>query len=184
MDEFIGVVKLFAGNFAPQGWAFCNGQIMSIAQYSALYSLLGTTYGGNGTTTFALPNLLGRVAVGAGNGAGLPAVPAGQMAGAASVTLTTQQMPVHTHSQQVATQAATTSAPSNSVVPGTPNGTTSTSEESVAINNMVTAAGATLTPLAAGAIGNAGGNQPVSVMPPYLGMNYIICLNGVYPSRS
>ncbi|GAB3672685.1 tail fiber protein [Hymenobacter agri] len=184
MDEFIGIVKLFAGSYAPQNWAFCNGQILPINQYQALFSLLGTTYGGNGTTTFALPNLMGRVAVGAGSGAGLPVVQPGQAAGAASVTLTTNNLPAHTHLQQVATQTATTSVPGNSVLPGKPNGVTSGSEESVAINNMVTASGATLTPLAAGAIGNTGGNQAVNVMPPYLGMNYIICLNGVYPSRS
>ncbi|PJJ54404.1 phage tail protein [Hymenobacter chitinivorans] len=188
MDEaFIGSIVLFAGNFAPKNWAFCDGSLLSIAQNSALYSILGTTYGGNGQTTFALPDLRSRVPVHANNGQAGPgqqAVQLGEVAGTRNVTLLAAQMPAHTHVQQVATQAATTSAPSATVVPGTPNGVTSGSEESVAINNMVAASGATLVPLAPTAIGVAGGSQPVSVMQPYLGLNYIICLFGIYPSRN
>jgi microcystin-dependent protein len=184
MDEYIGIVKLFAGTFAPKGWAFCNGQLMSIAQNSALYSILGTTYGGDGQTTFGLPNLAGRVAVGAGNGQGTPPVQSGEMAGTSSVTLTTQQMPAHTHLQNAATQAATAAAPASTMVPAMPNGVTATTEEAVNVNGYIAAQGATLTPLAPTAIGIAGSNQPFSVMQPYLGMNYIICLEGVYPSRS
>ena len=96
-SPFIGQITLFAGNFAPRGWAFCNGQLLSIAQNTALFSILGTTYGGNGQTTFALPDLRGRVPVHAGQGPGLSNYDLGQQGGAESVTLTTAQMPAHTH---------------------------------------------------------------------------------------
>ena len=188
MDEaFIGSIVLFGGNFAPKGWAFCDGSLLQIAQNSALYSILGTSFGGNGSTTFGLPDLRSRVPVHSNNGQpgpGQQPVRLGESGGASNVTLSSQQMPIHTHLQQVATQAATTSAPSNTVVPGSPNGITSVSEEAVNVNNMVAASGATLTPLSPNAIGTAGGNQPVSVMQPYLGLNYIICLYGLYPSRN
>src|SRR5687767_4324920 len=97
MDEFIGIVKIFAGNFAPRGWMFCQGQLLSIAQNTALFSILGTTYGGNGQTTFALPDLRGRVPVGVGQGPGLPSMSLGEMSGATSATMTIQNMPAHTH---------------------------------------------------------------------------------------
>src|SRR5690606_18132066 len=97
MEEFIGVVKIFAGNFAPRGWAFCQGQIMSIAQNTALFSLLGTTYGGNGQTTFGLPDLRGRVAIGTGAGPGLTNIVGGQVGGLEKVTLTINELPAHTH---------------------------------------------------------------------------------------
>src|SRR5690606_41832021 len=97
MDEYIGIVKLFAGNFPPRGWAFCNGQIMSIAQNTALYSILGTTYGGDGRTTFALPNLGGRVPVGTGKSTTGSNYTAGQMAGQENVTLLQTEIPQHTH---------------------------------------------------------------------------------------
>ena len=183
MDEYIGIVKLFAGTFAPRGWAYCDGSLLSIAQNTALFSILGTTYGGNGQTTFALPDLRSRVPVGAGNGPGLTAVVPGQMAGANNVTLLASQMPQHTHLQTVATQAATVAAPSNSQLPAVPNGVTLGSEESVSIKAFGPATGAT-TVLASNSIGVAGGNQPFSVMPPYTGMNYIICLQGIFPSRN
>lgn len=180
MDEYIGIVKLFAGSFAPQNWAYCDGSLLSISQYSALYSILGTTYGGNGTTNFALPDLRGRVAVGAGNGPGLsPRVP-GQRAGTENVTLTQQQMPAHTHLQQFSSGAATSSAPAGNVLAQT-NGTTG-DEQVVAVNAY--GAATTLVPGSPAAIGAAGGSQPLGIMPPFMGMNYIICLNGVYPSRS
>jgi microcystin-dependent protein len=180
MDEaYIGSIVLFGGNFAPKNWAFCDGSLINISQNSALYAILGTTYGGDGRTTFALPDLRNGQA-----GPGQQAVQLGERGGSNAVTLSSQQMPIHTHLQQVATQAATTSAPSNTVVPGSPNGITSVSEEAVNVNNMVAASGATLTPLSPNAIGTAGGSQPVSVMQPYLGLNYIICLYGLYPSRN
>jgi microcystin-dependent protein len=181
MDEaYIGAIVLFAGNFAPRGWAFCDGSLQQIAQNQALFSILGTTYGGNGQTTFALPNLMGRVAVGAGNGAGLPPVPAGQAAGAASVTLTTQQMPAHTHTQQFANVLSTTNSPAGNVV----SQITAADGDGIALTASGYApATSALVAGAPQAISPAGGSQPVGIMQPYLGMNYIICLNGVYPSR-
>lgn len=180
MDEYIGIIKLFAGNFAPRGWMFCNGQILSISQYQAVYSLLGTYYGGNGQTTFALPDLRGRVPVGAGQGAGLPSIVQGQTGGAATTTLTTANLPAHTHGQQFVSGAATADTPAaglslaqtNGSVPGTGDTTTT---------NIYGSAGA---PVAGGQTAAAGGNQPVSMMQPYLGLNYIICVEGIYPSRS
>ena len=180
MDEFIGIVKLFAGNFAPRGWAFCDGSLLPINQNQALFAILGTIYGGNGSTTFALPDLRGRVAVGAGNGPGQQPVQPGQMAGAASVTLTTQQLPAHTHAQQVSSANATTSNPAGNI-PAVANGVGS-DEGAVTVNTYGPAS--SLVPANQTAIGMTGNNQPVSVMQPYSGMNYIICLEGVFPSRN
>ena len=179
MDEYIGIVKLFAGTFAPRGWAFCNGQLMSISQNSALFSILGTIYGGDGQTTFGLPNLMGRVAVGAGTGAGLSTVQPGELAGTSSVTLTTQQLPAHTHAEQYANTAATTNAPGGNVL-AQPNGADADGNP-IAIKAYAPAG----SPVAAAptAIGATGNGMPVNIMPPYLGMNYIICLEGVYPPR-
>lgn len=180
MDEFIGIVKLFAGLYAPQGWAFCNGQLLNISQNTALFAVIGTTYGGNGTTTFALPNLMGRVAVGAGSGAGLPAVVAGQMAGSASVTLTTAQLPAHTHGQQYLTGAATAATPTNGLSLAQTNGSVPGTGDTTATNIY----GSAGNPVAGGQTSAAGSSQPVNTMPPYLGMNYIICLQGLFPPRS
>src|SRR5215210_2000666 len=105
MEGYIAEIRLFAGNFAPRGWAFCSGQILSIAQNTALFSLLGTTFGGNGQTTFALPDLRGRVAVGPGQGPGLPAVNLGQVSGEPTHTLIITEMPAHNHTTQVTPRA-------------------------------------------------------------------------------
>src|SRR5215510_8922011 len=105
MDAFIGMIVMFGGNFAPRGWAFCNGQLLSIAQNTALFSILGTTYGGNGQTTFALPNLQGRVAIHPGQSPGTSNYVLGESAGTESVTLTTNQMPMHTHAATVTINA-------------------------------------------------------------------------------
>jgi microcystin-dependent protein len=180
MDEYIGIVKLFAGTYAPRGWAFCDGSLLSIAQNNALFAVIGITYGGNGTTTFALPDLRSRVPVGAGNGPGLPSVVPGQMAGSANVTLTTGQLPMHTHAQMVSTQNGTGS-PNNTQVLAVPEGTTANGEN-VTIQAFGPVSG--LTTLAPNSIGPTGNNQPLDIMPPYTGMNYIICLQGVYPPHS
>src|SRR5687768_16920561 len=111
---FIGQIVLFAGNFAPRGWAFCQGQILSIAQNTALFSILGTTYGGNGQTTFALPDLRGRVPVGTGQGPGLPSMNLGQVAGEPTHTLIITEMPAHNHSAQVNITASSAEADSTS----------------------------------------------------------------------
>ena len=178
MDEYLGIVKLFAGSFAPNGWAFCDGRLLAISSNSALYSILGTTYGGDGTTTFGLPDLRSRIPVGAGNGPGLsPRVP-GEIAGAESVTLTGQQLPMHTHTLGVSNVAGTTNSPANGVL------AQANYTDNDGNNFAVNAYGATANAQAAAtAISPAGSSQPVSIMPPVLGMNYIICTEGLYPSR-
>ncbi|HEX6293193.1 MAG TPA: tail fiber protein [Herpetosiphonaceae bacterium] len=182
MEGYIAEIRLFAGNFAPRGWAFCNGQILSIAQNTALFALLGTTYGGNGQTTFALPDLRGRVAVSPGQGPGLPAVNLGQMSGEPTHTLIITEMPAHNHTTQVTNHAfdegfgggGNSSVPTNnywsSVASGAPyNTTTNTAMNPGAVQVVV---------------GVAGGSQPHNNMQPYLGVNYIICMEGIFPSRN
>jgi microcystin-dependent protein len=172
-EAYIGSIVLFAGNFAPRGWAFCQGQLLPIAQNSALFSILGTTYGGNGQTTFALPDLRGRAPIGTGQGPGLTNVALGQQAGSESVTLTVSQMPAHNHLVACDAAAADNAVPTNNY-PGNPG----------------SLSGATLygpTPTATmgpAMISAAGGSQPFSVQQPYLGLNYIICLEGIFPSRN
>jgi microcystin-dependent protein len=168
MEPFLGQLMLVPYNFAPQGWAFCNGQIMSIAQNSALFSLLGTTYGGNGQTTFALPDLRGRVAINSGQGPGLQNYSLGEVAGSESVTLLSTQMPAHTHLVGASTGSA--QATPDNAFPG--------SDGSTQIYDM--AASTTMNPQM---IQPAGGSQPHENRQPYLVLNYIIALQGVYPSR-
>jgi microcystin-dependent protein len=169
-EPFIAEVKLFAGNFAPRGWAFCNGQILSIAQNTALFSLLGTTYGGNGTTTFALPDLRSRSPISAGQGPGLPNYQLGQTGGVAAVTLLAGQLPAHNHSLAAA-GAATTGTPSSGVALAT----TATAKVYRGPTNLTTMA----LPLT-----STGGNQAHENRQPYLGLNFIIALQGIYPSRN
>lgn len=174
-EPFIAEVVMFAGNFAPRGWAFCQGQVLAIAQNTALFSLLGTTYGGNGQTTFALPDLRGRVPVGTGQGPGLPSMTLGEVAGEPSHTLNVNEMPAHTHSAQVGAQ----SGAGNSTSPSGATWATSSSRDalySTSAPNAQMSAGVT--------VGAAGGSQPHNNMQPYLGMNYIIALEGIYPSRN
>ena len=169
MEPFLGQLMLVPYNFAPQGWAFCNGQIMSIAQNSALFSLLGTPYGGNGQTTFALPDLRGRVAISAGQGPGLQNYSLGEVAGSESITLISTQMPAHTHLVGASTGSA--QATPDNAFPG--------SDTSTQIYDL--AASTTMNPQM---IQPAGGSQPHENRQPYLVLNYIIALQGVYPSRS
>lgn len=169
MDPFIGEIKIFTGNFAPYGWAFCNGQTMNITQNTALFSLLGTMYGGDGKTTFALPNLQGRAPMHTGAGPGLTPRNVGQTGGDASVTLISSEMPQHSHvPQSVAT--ATVSTTTGSVWAGGSRGSTL----------YATAAN---TPMNPGALGVAGGSQPHNNMQPYLPMSFIIALQGIFPPR-
>lgn len=180
MEGYISEIRMFAGNFAPRGWAFCQGQILSIAQNTALFSLLGTTYGGNGQTTFALPDFRGRVAVGTGQGPGLPSVNLGEMSGAPTHTLIITEMPAHNHTAQATVNAVSATGNSASPASALPAG-------SSARDNQYSNAAAS-TQMAAGmvgvTIGIAGGSQPHNNMQPYLGMNYIICMEGIYPSRN
>lgn len=175
MDPFIGEIKMFAGNFAPRGWAFCHGQLLPIAQNAALFSLLGTTYGGNGTTDFALPDLRGRVPVGFGQGPGLTNRSLGQASGAESVTLQVSQLPAHDHpfSVKASSGLPTTVSPTGAVL---------SAGSGPREANFAPAPGDTA--MAAQATGTAGTGSPIPVMNPSLGMNFIIALEGIFPSRN
>ncbi len=174
MEGTIGEIRMFAGNFAPRNWALCQGQILSIAQNTALFSILGTTYGGNGQTTFALPDFRGRTAVGPGQGPGLPNVTLGEVAGETTHTLTSTEMPQHTHLMQV------NNSTSNMATTGSGNYLNSKTES----GESTSSSGGALVNLNANAVGIAGSSLPHNNMPPYLGMNYIICLFGIFPSRN
>ena len=179
MDEFIGIVKLFAGNFAPRYWMLCDGRMLSKQKYSGLFSLLGNTYGGDGISTFALPDLRGRVAVGVGQGTRLSPVNLGEAGGVESVTLILPEMPTHTHFVTVRLNAGSdtnmTDIASGNVLANEKRGGTDapaiyTSDANVA---QMRDDAATTTVLA------EGGSQPHENRQPYLGLNYIICLSGV-----
>lgn len=179
MEEYIGMIKLFAGNFSPRGWAFCEGQILSIASNTALFSLLGTTYGGNGQTTFALPDLRGRMAIGMGQGPGLSAYSQGEKVGTESITMTLLNMPAHTH--VVTGNAAIPVNDSNADTEGPVGaylGTPSTAIYSSSTNAFAAPAAIQATAMPTGS------NQPFSIVQPVLGLCYIICLQGLYPSRN
>jgi microcystin-dependent protein len=179
MEGTIAEIRLFAGTFAPRSWLFCNGQTMSIAQNTAMFSLLGTTYGGNGQTTFGIPDFRGRVAVGTGTGPGLPSISLGQIAGTPTVTLLSTNMPAHNHT---ITGNLTPKAASDGALVNDPTGRNigpgSFYSGSPELANMAPIAATGLT------VSVAGGSQPFSIMPPYLGMNYIICQIGIFPSRN
>lgn len=174
MDEFIGIIKLFAGNFAPRGWAFCHGQLLAISQNTALFSILGTTYGGDGITTFALPDLRSRVPAGAGAGPGLSYTDLGEMGGSEDTTLLLQNMPMHNHRATVkaSSQFASGDSPSGRYPGMNPTG------EGMYDDTANTSMGEGMVE-----VGMAGGSQPFSIRQPYLGLNYIISLQGIYPSR-
>ncbi len=171
---YIAEISMFGGNFAPRNWAFCNGQILSIAQNTALFSLLGTTYGGNGQTTFALPDLQGRLPMHPGQGPGLSAHSLGEKSGSESVTLTNGQMPMHTHASAAGAGTALDSAIPVGRYPSTPASGTPYAD----------AGGAQMAGGGGGSVGSAGGNQPHNNLMPSLCINFIICLFGVYPSRN
>jgi microcystin-dependent protein len=180
MDAFLGSVMLFGGNFAPRNWALCQGQILSIAQNTALFSLLGTTYGGNGQTTFALPDLRGRAVVGAGQGPGLSDYELGQVGGVENTTLITMQMPAHSHAVSMkitpgsSTSAASTN-PTNAVYAPDGGGNPAYSGSP---NATMAAYQAVLT------TSPTGSNIPFSNRNPFLGLNYLICTSGIFPSRN
>lgn len=178
MEAYIGSIILFAGNFAPRGWAYCQGQILPIAQNTALFSLLGTTYGGNGQTTFGLPDLRSRVPVGQGQGTGLSAWQLGEMNGTESVTLLSTQMPAHNHNVQVSVGEADTATANNNYL-AMANGAFGTDQITVNTYNGTPSA-----TLGVNSISVAGGNQPHTNIQPSLGLNYIICLEGIFPSRN
>jgi microcystin-dependent protein len=181
MEGTLAEIRMFAGNFAPRSWQLCNGQLLSIAQWTAVFALVGTTYGGNGQTTFGLPDFRGRIARGAQNaqGPGLSPVDLGEMSGSPSVTLLTNNLPIHTHPL-----TGTVNPTGNSGVGGLSDDPTGrrfagkqiyTGNPSDVVN--MAAAASTL------AIGAIGGSQPLGTLPPYLGMNFIFCVEGIFPSR-
>lgn len=184
-DPFIGEIRIFAGNFAPKAWELCQGQLLNIASNTALFAILGTTYGGNGQTTFGLPDLRGRVPVGTGQGPGLSNYDLGQVSGVEQGALLTTQLPVHTHPLSNATfaigaysGAGNSRNPAGAVFAKEAAGVTQTYSSESADATMAANV------LKAGQLGAAGGGQPVSLMQPYLTLNYIICVSGVFPSRN
>jgi microcystin-dependent protein len=180
MEGTIAEIRMFAGTFAPRNWAFCAGQLMSISQNTALFSILGTTYGGNGQTTFALPDFRGRVAVGTGQGPGLSNIQLGEVAGESSVTLLSTQMPQHNH-----TINGSASGLANNANPtGNSLGIAVVASGNAPVNAYINTAPSAANALNPQTCGIAGGSQPHNNMQPYLGMNYIICLFGIFPSRN
>lgn len=171
MEAFIGQITLFAGNFAPRSWSFCNGQLLSIAQNTALFSILGTTYGGDGVTTFALPNLQGRVAIHPGQSAGGSSYVLGEVGGTENVSILISNMPTHNHIVQ-ATETGTSSDPKN-LVPA---------NESVNRNLIYgDPDGTTMLPAMTLPMG---GNIPINILQPFECINFIICTQGIFPSRN
>jgi microcystin-dependent protein len=180
MTPCVGEIRAFGGNFAPAGWQLCDGSLLPISQYETLYTLLGTTYGGNGTTTFGVPDLRGRLLLSQGTGQGLSPRVLGQTGGTEYVTLLTANMPGHTHAAQASTAPATAhtptgcflAAPVDTTTPGT---------------NLVeylpdTVPGFTLSPLDPATVSSIGGSQPHENRMPFVAITYIIALFGVYPS--
>ncbi len=171
-EPFIAEIRIFAGNFAPRNWAFCNGQNLPVAQNTALFSLVGTTYGGDGRTTFGLPNLQGRAPMHPGRGPGLTDRRLGENSGVETASVTEAQIATHSHTARGSENSAVAGAPANNYVArGGGRGVNS-------YLNQDTSAGPTKELLP------TGGGQPHNNMQPYLAMNFIIALQGLYPSRS
>jgi microcystin-dependent protein len=178
---YLGQITMFAGNFAPRGWMFCNGQALPIQQYAALFSLLGTNYGGNGTTTFQLPNLQSRLPVCQGQGPGLSNYNIGQVGGNTTVNLVLANMPNHTHILNATQTLATTVTIGNSTLPAQPAGPSGSPHfYSLPVSDQPAP---TPQVMAAGACGFAGGNQPHNNMMPSLCISFIIAFSGSFPSR-
>jgi microcystin-dependent protein len=165
-EPFLSEIRLFSFNFAPKGWALCNGQLLPINQNQALFALLGTTYGGDGRVNFALPNLQGRVAIHSGAGHTL-----GERAGEQAHTLTMGEMPAHTHTAMASPTSGTQNIPANNLM---------LSQRAAEIYH----APSNLTPMAAGTLANAGGSQSHLNMQPYLVLNFSIALQGIFPSQN
>lgn len=173
-EPFIGEIKMFGGNFAPRGFAFCDGQLLSISQNTALFAILGTTYGGDGRTTFGLPDLRGRVPVHAGTGPGLSSYRIGQKGGTETTTITVANLPAHSHpyAAPAVSEDGNTSVPTGAVPGGTK------------VLDKEYSTEAPNTTMKSGAVGNTGGNQAIDNVQPYGTINYIIALVGIFPSRS
>lgn len=180
MDGTMSEIRMFAGDFAPRNWAFCQGQTLNINTNQALFALLGVTYGGNGITTFMLPNFAGRTPMGAGNAVGVKSYQLGEVSGSETVSCTLSNMPMHTHAsgtEKVAIKTFSGEGDTNS-----PTNNTLAALSGLYSDNP---ANTTLRPIStAFNLSVTGGSQPINVRQPYLGMNYIICLYGIFPSRS
>lgn len=170
-QPYIGEIRMFAGNFPPAGWAFCEGQLLPISENDALFNLIGTTYGGDGQETFALPDLRGRVPIHFGTGPGLSSRILAETGGAEEVTLTTQQIPAHTHPVRATQAIADQPLPQNHLLARPTNSDIYTGDPPD-------------TSLAANAIGPTGGSQPHTNFQPYLCVNFIISLFGVFPQQN
>jgi microcystin-dependent protein len=170
---YVGEIRMFGGSFAPAGWAFCSGQIMPISENDVLFTLIGTTYGGDGQETFALPNLMGRVPIHMGQGRGLSNYIIGEMAGTETVTLTPQQIPAHNHTAQAQSGSGNQSSPQGGVWAAASTSIYTTTAPTPPSNNFNTSL-----------INLAGGSQPHENMMPYLTISFIISLFGIFPSQS
>jgi microcystin-dependent protein len=175
-DQYIGEIRQFGFNFAPSGWFLCQGQLLSISQYQALFAVLGTTYGGNGTTNFALPNLQGRMPAHQGTGGGTTFV-IGQIAGSETVTVLTANLPPHNHNVNVVGSAGNLANPSNTAY------LAGTTENPVGAKVDHYSASTPTTTLAAGSVSLAGNGIPISIQQPYLVINMCIAYTGIFPSR-
>jgi microcystin-dependent protein len=169
-SPFIGEIRMFGGNFAPAGWAFCSGQLMPISENDALFALIGTTYGGDGQETFGLPDLQGRLPMHMGTGAGLTTRVIGESGGVETVTLTVNQIPVHSHAPLAVSGNGNQATPQNGVWAGVTTSIYTTNPPTIAFN-------ATLG-------GNTGGSQPHENLMPFLAVSFIISLFGIFPSQN
>ncbi len=187
MTPLLAQISMFGGSFAPRGWAFCNGQLLAVSSNSALFSLLGTTYGGDGQTTFALPDLRGRMPMQWGDGPGLTTKRLGQRGGAEQTTLSILNMPTHTHAAiatpNLTLQASNSKGNSDEAAGNVPANTSEDNYGPVSSPPATMAAGAVTGTVAVQNM-NAGGNTPFDQMPPYLCVSFIIATEGIYPSRS
>ncbi len=169
-EPFVGEIRMFAGNFAPRGWALCDGQLLAVSQNDALFSLLGTIYGGDGRTTFGLPDMRGRIPIHAGSGPGLTPRNLGVKAGSENVTLTLNEIPAHTHDYNGSSQTGDQNTAANNVVAGR-TGDPTYVEDAASVN------------MASSAVGNSGGSDSHTNLMPCICINFIIALIGIYPSR-
>jgi len=175
-DQFLGEIRIMGFNFAPTGWALCNGQLMPISQNTALFSLLGTTYGGDGRSTFALPNLQGSAPLQAGQGPGLSLRDLGESGGESAVTLLAAEMPAHNHTVACFNGAGSLTSPAPNVAAAATVGRQS--------ENRYSASAGTAPLMHPQAVAASGGGQPHNNMPPYLALNYCIALQGIFPPRT
>jgi len=187
MDPFIATIWLFGGNFNPRGFQLCNGQILSIAQNTALFSLLGTTFGGNGTSNFGLPDLRGRTPIGQGQGPGLSDYVLGEFTGTENTTLLSSNIPSHNHlinAVNTYTAATATASPSNAVLSEGPKaGNLPVSPVDKFYNNVSPLTNVSLNPLAIG-VNTGGGSIPVNILQPFLTVTAMVCTSGVFPARN